>query len=168
MSLRSGLAILQRVSIYVSRWFNSIAIASFMLMIAVTFVDVVGAKVFGLPLKGSFEIVALVQIIAITGALAYTQVKGMHVKIDIVIDRLPKWARLTMHCFNTLLGLGIFTLLGVESFRYGISLKRLGEVSGTLIIPHYPFALWIALSCIPMGLVLLAELLNSYSEARKK
>jgi len=62
-------------------------------MIVATIVDVIGSKAFRLPLPASLEVVYFCQLIAIAGALAYSEIDGRHIRVDLFVDKLPKKAR---------------------------------------------------------------------------
>jgi TRAP-type C4-dicarboxylate transport system permease small subunit len=151
-----------------SIWFNWVGRGALLVMVGVTFVDIFAAKVINLPIVGSFEIVGLGQVVAIGGAIAYTQIAGRHVRVELLSKRLPRLPRAFLYSFTALLGLAAFVVLCWQCIRLTIELKTLREVSGTILIPHYPFALWLALCCVPMCFVLLSEVLNSLAEGVKK
>lgn len=168
MKFTNGLDKLGRFSHSLGSWFEWIAIAGFLVMMVATCIDVVGAKLFLWPLPGSIEVVFLAQVIAIAGALAITKIDGRHIRVEAFLDKLPKRWRAFLDSLTSLLGLGLFIMVGWQSYEYGQALRSAGKVTTTAQIPYYPFPLWIALCCIPICLVLLWELLNSLAELVKK
>lgn len=150
------------------RWFHYLALVSFLGMVFVTFLDVLGAKVIQSPVLGSLEIISLAQIVAILGTAAYTQRLGKHVRVEILVDNLPQRWRSRLNMITSLILLAFFCIVGWQSLKYAQNLNRMHEVSGTIAIPLYPFALWITLSCIPLCLVLVWDILNSISQRVKK
>ncbi len=151
----------KELSDLLGRWFNYLAIVSFLIMLFVTFLDVFGAKIFRFPLPGSLEIISLAQIVAILGTAAVTQRKGDHVRVEIVVDYLPQRWRSCLNTVNSMILLVLFCIIGWQSLKYAQNLNHMHEVSGTIAIPLYPFALWITLSCVPMCLVLVWNILHS-------
>lgn len=150
-----------------SIWFERLAIVAVVGMIAGTMVDVIGAKVFHHPLPAGTEVIYLMQVVAIAGALAISKIDGRHVRIEL-IDRLPQPALGIVHSIVALLGIALFILLTWASFIYANSLRINHEVTVTERIPIYPFAIWLALCCIPMIIILIHEFITSLMEIKKK
>jgi TRAP-type C4-dicarboxylate transport system permease small subunit len=148
-------------------WFERIAIIAVLVMILGTLVDVIGAKLFNWPLPPGTEAIYLPQVIAIAGALAISKIDGRHVRIEL-IDRLPQPALGIIHSLVALLGIALFVLLTWASFNYAQALRINHEVTATSKIPFYPFALWMALCCIPLILILIQEFISSLLEIKKK
>jgi len=59
----------------------------------------------------------------------------------------------------------LFVLILWQSYLYGESLQKAGEIGSTSHLPFYPFAYLIALCSIPVCLVFLKEVLKSLAEA---
>jgi hypothetical protein len=62
------------------------------------------------------------------------------------------------------LSLILFALILWQSYLYGISLQKSGEIGSTSHLPFYPFAYLIALCSIPVCLVFLIEVIKSLNE----
>ena len=137
-------------------------------MMAGTLVDVIGAKAFHWPLPAGLEVVFFCQLIAIAGALAYSELDGRQIRVELFVDLFPKRVRAFFHALAALLGLGLFVILTWKTFQYGMSLKAINDVTATARIPLYPFALWLAVCFIPLCLVLIGELLKAVLEGFKK
>ncbi len=168
MSFKSALQKFKGLSDRLGRWFNTFAIVSFLIMLFVTFLDVLGAKIFRFPLPGSLEIISLAQIVAILGTVAFTQRKGDHVRVEIVVDHLPQRWRSCLNTLTSVILLVLFCIIGWQGLKYAQNLRHMREVSGTIAIPLYPFALWITVSCVPMCLVLVWNILHSFVEGGDK
>ena len=147
-----------------SRSLESLGVIGFLLMFLVNLVDVVGAKLFTWPLPGSVEIISFSQIVAIAPAIAFTLILGRHIRVEFIIDRFPKRVRATITCISSFLSLILFVLVLWQSYLYGVSLRRAGEIGSTSHLPFYPFAYLIALCSIPVCLVFLVEVLKSLNE----
>lgn len=150
-----------------SIWLERIAILGVLGMILGTMIDVIGAKLFHWPLPAGTESVYLLQVIDIAGALAISKIDGRHVRIEL-IDRLPQPALGIIHSLVAILGIGLFLILTWASFDYAQALRTYHEVTATSKIAIYPFALWMALCCIPLILILFKELVSSLMEIRKR
>lgn len=168
MKFDNGINRLNKFSYKLSTWFEQIAIIGFLGMMLSTVIDVVGAKAFKWPLPVGTEAVYLFQVIAIAGAIAFAQIDGRHIRVELFVDRLPGRARAIVKSLAALLSLALFVILLWESYDYGQALRLAKDVTATSKIPLFPFAFWLTLSFIPVCLVLLGELLNSIRGVFKK
>lgn len=170
MSIDTSMARFEKINYTISIWFERIAIAAILLMILATMVDVIGSNLpgqFMWPLRGGTEIVYLLQVIAIGGALAISKIDGRHVRIEL-IDKVRQPALGIIHAIVAILGLALFILLMWKSFSYAQTLLVNHDVTATERIPIYPFAIWLGISCVPMILILIREVLTSILETKKK
>jgi len=139
-----------------------------LLVMVITCIDVVGAKVFKLPLLGALDIVMLSQIVTISFAASMTLILGRHIQVEFVFNLLPRRAQAIINSFVLLLGLGLFSAIIWRLCVLGYSFQTSGEYSATAYIPYYPFAYGIALGSIPVFLVLLLEFLKSLTKRVQK
>jgi TRAP-type C4-dicarboxylate transport system permease small subunit len=163
-----GNASFRELSYRLSEWFEWVASIGLVGMLVATCIDVVGAKLFLRPLPGGYEMVSLLQVVAIASAIAFAKIRNLHINLELIVNLLPKRIRAGVNVFNALLGLGFFVLLGWKSFEYGLDFLHSGKVTSTAELPFYPFALWIAVCCIPISLLLLVDLLSSLRAVYKK
>jgi TRAP-type C4-dicarboxylate transport system permease small subunit len=148
-----------------SRSLEWVGVIGLLLMFLVNFIDVVGAKLFVWPLPGSVEIISFSQIMAIAPAIAFTLILGRHIRVEFIIDRFPKRIRAAISSISSFFSLVLFVLIFWQSYLYGESLQKAGEIGSTSHLPFYPFAYLIALCSIPVCLVFLKEVLKSLAEA---
>lgn len=170
MSINEGMSRFEKVNFIVSIWFERIAIIAILLMIFATMVDVIGSNLpgrFKWPLPGGTEVVYLLQVIAIAGALAISKIDGRHVRIEL-IDKVRQPALGIIHAIVALLGLALFILLSWKSFDYAQVLFTSNDVTATERIPLYPFAIWQGLCSIPVAMILIREFITSILETRKR
>jgi TRAP-type C4-dicarboxylate transport system permease small subunit len=151
-----------------SEWFEWIGLAGLLLMMAITCIDVVGAKVFHWRLFGAIDTMMLSQIVAIAFASSMVLIVGLHIQVEFVIARLPRRAQAVIDSIVLLLGLGLFSLIIWQLCVLGYTFQTSGEHSQSAYIPYYPFAYSIALACIPLCLVLLLKFLKSIGRIVKK
>jgi TRAP-type C4-dicarboxylate transport system permease small subunit len=142
-----------------------VGVIGILLMFLVNFIDVVGAKIFVWPLPGSVEFISFSQIVAIAPAIAFTLILGRHIRVEFIIDRFPKRIRAAISSISSFLSLILFALILWQSYLYGISLQKSGEIGSTSYIPFYPFAFLIAFCSIPVCLVFLMEVIKCLAEA---
>lgn len=145
----------------VSNWFEWIGLTAMLLMMVITCIDVVGAKVFQWRLFGAIDIVMLAQIVAISFAASMALILGRHIQVEFFVVRIPQRAQAVIESFVLLLGLGLFCLIVWRLLELGYSFQTSGEMSQTADIPYFPFAYGIAIASIPVILILLSNFLKS-------
>ena len=72
----------ERFNHRLSGWCEWLGIVAMLLMMVITCIDVVGAKVFKWPLLGALDIVMLSQIVAISFAASVTLIAGRHIQVE--------------------------------------------------------------------------------------
>ena len=151
----------ERFNRRLSGWFEWIGLVGLLVMMVVTCIDVVGAKVFRSPLMGSIDIVQLAQTVAIAFAASMALILGRHIQVEFFVRLLPRRVGAVVNSVILLLGLGLFMMILWRLFLFAHLLQTSGDYSATIYIPYYPFAYGIALACIPVCLVFLWEFLKS-------
>jgi TRAP-type C4-dicarboxylate transport system permease small subunit len=149
-------------------WCEWLGLAALLLMMVITCIDVVGAKVFLRPVLGAIDIVQLSQIVAISFAAGMTLILGRHIQVEFFFNLLPRPVQAISDSVVRLLGLGLFIVIVWRLFVLGRSFQTTGEYTATAYIPLYPFAYAIALACIPVCLVLLLDFLKSLTRREQQ
>jgi len=152
----------------VSGWFEWIGFGAIFLMVALTCVDVVGAKLFLTPVFGALDVMALAQLIAISFAVSMALILGRHIQVEFIMALFPKRVQAVIDCIIHFLGLALFILIVWRLFVYGYHMKIGGEESMTARIALYPFVYAAAVACIPVCLVFLQRLLSSVLRVVRK
>jgi len=157
----------QALTRVLSIWFERVGLAALATIILASVIDALGTKIFHWPLPGSTEITGVLQVLAIAGGLAISKVAGSQISIDVLVNILPKRGKAGLEIFSALLGLGLFVVIGWQVYLYSIGIWHSGTRTFLLGIPLFPFALWVALCCVPMLMVLVIDLINSVLKAVK-
>jgi len=130
-------------------------------MMLLTAADVIGRAVWAWPIPGAVEICSYMLAIFILLGVAYThQVKG-HVRVSMLVSRLPEQFGLILDSMTTLLSLFILSILAWQGWVVGIEERT---VSDMLRIPQLPFRLLVSVA----GVFLCLELLIDLSDSVKK
>jgi TRAP-type C4-dicarboxylate transport system permease small subunit len=154
----------QRLS-FLIEW---IGLAAILLMMTITCVDVIGAKMFKTPVPGALDIVMISQSLAVAFTVSASLLLGRHVEVEFFIPLLPKTLQTFIDAFVNLLCLVLFIAICWHLFAYGYDMQTGNEVSPTIRIPLYGFAYGVAVSIIPVCLVYLHRLILSIIRIVKK
>ncbi|OGA19430.1 MAG: hypothetical protein A3G25_07290 [Betaproteobacteria bacterium RIFCSPLOWO2_12_FULL_63_13] len=145
----------------VSRWVAWIGFAAVFFMVVLTCVDVVGTKLFRLPVPGSLDIMMLLQLIGVSFAAATTLITDRHVSVEFFVVLLPKRAQALIDCIVQLLCLLLFVLIVWRLITHGYHLQTGREETPTIQVAIAPFSYAAALAIVPVCLVYLQRTLGS-------
>ncbi len=151
-----------------SSWCEWLGLAAILLMMVITCIDVVGAKLFLSPLLGAIDIVQLSQIVAISFAAGMAMILGRHVQVEFFYNLFPRRAQAVIDSVWSVLSLVLFIVIIWRLVVLGLSYQNTGEYTATAYIRLYPYAYAVAFACIPVCLALLLEFLKSLTKREQK
>jgi TRAP-type C4-dicarboxylate transport system permease small subunit len=124
-------------------------------MMLLTAGDVIGRGIWARPLPGAVELSSYMLVVFILMGVAYTQqVKG-HVRVSMLVSRLPEQAQSILDIITILLSLFIISILAWQGWVVGIEERT---VSDMLRIPQLPFRLLVSIAALFLCLELLIDL----------
>jgi len=144
-----------------------VGLLGLLLVLVLTCVDVVGAKVFTRPVPGSLDIVMLAQLVAVSFALGSTLLVGRHIKVEFLLPYLPGLLRKVVDFVVQCFILFLFILIVWRLAVYGYNLYVDNEGSLTVRIPLYPFAFGLAFACLPVCFYYIISILKLISGTKK-
>jgi TRAP-type C4-dicarboxylate transport system permease small subunit len=144
-----------------SGWAEWIGFGAVFLMVVITCVDVLGAKLFLTPVFGSLDIMMMAQLIAVSFAGSMALLLNRHVQVEFFMVIFPKRFQALVSCLIQLLCLAFFVVIVWRLFTHGLHLQAGGEETATARIPMAPFSYASAVGIIPMCLVFLQQFLGS-------
>jgi TRAP-type C4-dicarboxylate transport system permease small subunit len=151
-----------------SEKFEWVGLVGLLTVMFITFIDVIGAKLFLRPVLGAIDIVMLAQLLAIAFAAASTLLAGRHVQVEFFVMMLPKRVQVIVDGLIHIFCLVLFILIVWRLTVYGYDLQTGGEISPTAQIPLYPFAYATALAGIPVCIAYLLKIMNDIQNLRKR
>jgi TRAP-type C4-dicarboxylate transport system permease small subunit len=159
--------LLEKVTRHISRWFNGVALIALSAMLFLVTVDIIGAKVFSLPVPGAMDLTSLLGVLVIGFSMTQTYMKGRHITVDFVMilapRRLRRISRILSACLCTL----FFAFIVWRLFLYAHDLQTYGEKSLTVKIPLFPFAYALAVAFVPMLLAVPIQLYRIWKGSRE-
>ena len=130
-------------------------------MMLLTAADVIGRAVWTRPIPGAVELSSYMLNVFILLGVAYTHQARGHVRVSMLISRLPEKAEIILDIIATLLSLFILAILAWQGWVVGIEET---SVSDMLRIPQMPFRLLVSLAGLFLCLELLIDLSASVSK----
>lgn len=116
---------LERFNRLFSRLLSWVGIVAIVMLVLITCIDVLGGKLLKWPFPGFDDAVGLCQLVAISFGMGATYLAGMHIKVDLFIDRIPKQGQAAINSVVELLGLVLFILIIWQLFLLGRSFRFL-------------------------------------------
>lgn len=139
---------------------SAIAGVALALLMLLTVADVV-LRIFGRPIVGTYELVAVAGALAIGLSLPITSWVRGHIYVDSFTAKLPRPARAALAVATRLLVIGLFAVAGWNLVKYAGSLRRAGEVTPTLHVPFYPVVIALGVSCFVECVVMAADIVRT-------
>jgi TRAP-type C4-dicarboxylate transport system permease small subunit len=131
---------------WLRRWVQRLAVGmvllgsvGMMLSMLICVADVIGTNFFGWPVPGALEITESTMVLIVFGALAYTQEKRGHIRVEILHGYMSPRIRSLMDAVTHLLALVFFALLAWQSIgelTYSWEMKE--ATMGAIRFPLYP------------------------------
>ena len=101
--------------------------------------DVVGTKFLGMPVHGTLELTESTMVLIVFGALAYTQQRRGHIRVELLYIHAGPRSKSFMEAVTHLLALVYFALVcwqGIGELRYSWELRE--ATMGAIRFPLYP------------------------------
>lgn len=152
----------------VNRVLNSAGIAIIPVITLLVTADVIMRYFVKRPILGGIEMVELAMVVIVFFTLAYTMVRGAHIKVDMLTSKLSPRAQSTMSFITTLIGFCLFALTTWQSIGFALIQWDRGVTTPVLGIPTPPFILIAAFGSALLSLVLLTQLFEHLSQALDK
>lgn len=168
MWLSKAAGLLGRIVRPASVALHSVGAAVIGLMMLLTAADVALRYAFNRPITGSFDLTVYMMAIVVAFGIANCAVKKGHVKVELVISRLPQRAQVIVGSITSFISLGLFSLITWQCFMNMKLLFATKLTSSVLLIPVFPFAGVVGIGSACLTLVLLVDFLNLLSQVVRK
>jgi TRAP-type C4-dicarboxylate transport system permease small subunit len=130
-----------------------LAAAALFAIMALTFFDVGGRKLFNNSIPGSLELTELLMVVVIFGALPLVSMRGEHVLFDSLDGYLSTAMLKAQKAVIHLLIAAALLALGWLMWKTGAQFAANGETTAQLKLPKAPFIYGMAVLCAVSGLV---------------
>ncbi|MBM4276804.1 MAG: TRAP transporter small permease [Deltaproteobacteria bacterium] len=158
---------LNRTVEFVSKFCDWIAQVAVMAMLLLVVGNIILRKVWK-PIHGTYDYVCFLGAIMVSLAIAYCAVRKGHIEVELLMVRFSDRVQGIVGIFTNILSLAIFSLITWQCMVLAGEMRRAGEVSMTALIPFYPYIYVVSFGCILLCMVILFDLIKSFSKAVKK
>jgi TRAP-type C4-dicarboxylate transport system permease small subunit len=132
---------------------------TFMMLLTVTDVTL---RAFGMPFKGTYEVVSLALGLVIGFSIPMVSLNKQHVYMDMLVESLSPRNKAIMKTVTRLMNIFLFVLIGCSLFIIGNEYRISGETSPTIMLPFYPMAYGIGICCFIECFVFIFEIVQSW------
>ena len=130
--------------------------------------NILARFLFKKPLLGTIELVELLTLISAFFTVAYTEVRRGHVKVDLVVSRLPRRAQAVLASIVYFIGAAFFVRLAWQGGEQMWSDLFPIRVTNILYIPFAPFMFVIAFGSMLLGLEMLIHVFQPLPTEEEK
>lgn len=159
---------LKKVIYPISIGLLSVGVSVLAAMMFLTASDVTLRYVFNSPISGAFDLTSYMMVILVGFGFAYCAVKKGHVRVDLVVERLPLRTQAIIDSITGLMVFFLLVMLTWQGFRHMIATHHSGVTSAVLHIPVYPFAGLVGLGFASFTLVVLVDLIEVIGKAVRR
>ncbi len=153
----------------ISRWASVLAmVVAFVIMLVLVTDIVLRLVTDSLAVTGSYELTEMAMVIIVFLGFAVTQVEGEHVRVTMIVDRLPLRARGYANAFSALFGAVVCAIVFYAAVKQALSNSTSGITTAVLFIPIAPFAWIMALGLLLLTLALLLDAVDHVVKAVRK
>ncbi|TAK82561.1 MAG: TRAP transporter small permease [Betaproteobacteria bacterium] len=130
--------------------------------------DVVGTNFLDWPVPGALEITESTMVLIVFGALAYTQERRGHIRVEILHGHMGPRVRSFMDLVTHFLALVFFALLAWQSFgelSYGWEIRE--STMGTIRFPLYPARFLLSAGAVLLVAQLALDVIVDFGRMRR-
>jgi C4-dicarboxylate transporter DctQ subunit len=168
MGLRNFFRSAARVIDTVSEISGVVAVVVLVCMMMLTVSDVCLRYFFNNPITASAEYTEYMMVIVGFLGIAWCAIKGMHIKVELIIGRFPERGQAIIDIINSVLVIGVCAIIGSQSLSEGFAVKQMGIASDITDIPHHPFYWIIVFGYVLLFFVMLNILVQNVLKLVKK
>ncbi len=165
-SLHKGVEEMDRFISAVSQKLHFLSGMAVIAMVLIMSLDVISRYVLMTSLLDTIEISSMLLGAVVSLALPSVTDMGEHIRFSLLTERLSTRARGLAKAVALMISTTVFSLLTWQATIRGISGLRSGEFIGSLQIPIWPGRFLFAFGCLLTALVLLTQLIYSFSRPR--
>ncbi|WP_319764260.1 TRAP transporter small permease [Maridesulfovibrio sp.] len=148
---------LEKIAIWICRILAVIAGAALTLMIVLACANMVSRAVW-LPVKGTFELMGFLGAVTAGFSLGFSQLHRSHIAVGLFFRLFPRPVQILLDVLAGAVSCVFFIFCANETYKWGMFLREIGEVSETLGILFHPFVFAVAVGCLSMAFVIMLDI----------
>jgi TRAP-type mannitol/chloroaromatic compound transport system permease small subunit len=130
--------------------------------------DVIGTNLFDYPVPGTLEFTESTMVLIVFGALAYTQEKRTHIRVEILYALFGARVQSLLDALTHVVALIFFILLAWYSFgELSYSWEIRESTMGTIRFPLYPARLLLSAGAVLLVVQLVLDVIRDFGRMRR-
>lgn len=125
-------------------------------MVALTFADVIGRRLFGKPIYGANDITEHLMALVVFAGLPLVTAAGAHLTIDILDKLVDRPSMTWWRALVAGLTAAVLALIAWLFVKHGLNASQISEVSQALRVPRAPLYFFMGFSCALSALAAIA------------
>ncbi len=154
--------VLEKVQTFLNRILLILGSLAVLALMSLATLNVVLRWPFGIPYRGTYEVVGFLGAIVIAFALGYTQKRKDHIVVDILSEKFPKRVNQLLDGVSYLVTMIFFAIVSWQVFAWGVKIRNSGEVSETLKIIYHPVIFAVASGFAAFSFTLFIDFLKNF------
>jgi TRAP-type C4-dicarboxylate transport system permease small subunit len=136
----------------------------FALMVYIS-ADAGGRSFFDTPMPATYEMSQTAMVYIVFLALAFSQARGAHLRLDFLVKRLSPRGQAILNAFALLIGLVVFALIFWQTWWRAVdSFVTKEYMEGLLGIPYYPARFAVAIGAFLLWIQFAIDLVRSIDQ----
>ncbi|MCL6477469.1 MAG: TRAP transporter small permease [Peptococcaceae bacterium] len=146
----------------ISRILNYVSMVLIFLVALIIFLDILLRAITKQSILGTYEITEMCMVVIIFGSLANTQLLKGHVRVTMLLEKLPLGVQRVLEGLVLLITAGVCAIVCYSSFVQASLYKADEATTGVLKMPYYPFAYFMAIGLAVFTVVLLLDSFRTF------
>ena len=137
----------------ISGWLAGFACLVLLLVMSITFVDVIGRYFFNSPVTFAVELIQLGMGLLVLFGLAVTTLERGHIAVDVIESMVPKFFRKILASIAAICGACFISIISWRLWDRGMKFLDDGLATDILFLPVWPWVLLMAIAAAVAAVV---------------
>jgi TRAP-type C4-dicarboxylate transport system permease small subunit len=153
---------------YPTSLLNAATMVAMIFVMMVVTIEVTKRYITGWDIYGIRDLTTIGFCVIVWGPMAWAALRGMHIRLTFVVDRLPRLLGLSLELVAELVSCVILGMVSWQLVVYAITMGASRVDTGVLKIPLAPWGYFAAFACAMMALAFLAKVPETMGKIRKE
>lgn len=136
-------------------------------MVGIITIDVVMRYLINNPLVWSQEATGIMLFMFLFACQGNCFEEGHHIRMDVFFNHFPSWAKKFSNILSYISGIFFFGLIGLQGILEVPYMIKVNETSDDLMLPLWPFRIFMAFCCLQMVVLLIIFLFKPADQGLK-
>jgi TRAP-type C4-dicarboxylate transport system permease small subunit len=159
---------ISRILSYPANLLNAATMVAMIFVMLIVTIEVTKRYITGWDIYGVRDLTTIGFSVIVWGPMAWAALKGMHIRLTFVVDRLPRLLGLSLELIGELVSGVILGMVSWQLVAYAMTMAANRVDTGVLRLPLAPWGYFAAVACGVMALAFLAKIPETIGKIRKE